>query len=223
MDSIFVELDSNIPRYACTACNKCSSKFGHSLCYISNRGCCWYFPKFTLVEIQRMLKTDEGRGILEQIISNPNTVFYSSYIHAKGFFDELGYNLWKTKPDAKYPEDSSYLFKACPFVKKDKGCILPPRYRTIVCNFYLCDELLSQTDQVQAEIYITERTRYASWFYRENRELESILRDNHVCLKTDRDQSFKILSSLEIYEYDFPILSPMYIGSDFDGFFFKGA
>ena len=98
MDKIFLKDADGTPQFGCTSCYKCSSIFGKSLCKIKNRGCCWYFPKFTLYDIQKMVRTTEGIETLNMILKLPNVKIYNYYIHAVGSFDKDSYD--------KYIDDS---------------------------------------------------------------------------------------------------------------------
>ena len=60
MEKIFITNTEGTPQFGCSLCYKCNSIFGKSLCKVKNRGCCWYFPKFTLYDIQKMIKSEEG-------------------------------------------------------------------------------------------------------------------------------------------------------------------
>ncbi|WP_294129699.1 hypothetical protein [uncultured Clostridium sp.] len=85
MGKIFLSNTNGVPQIGCSTCYECNSIFGKSLCEVKKRGCCWYFPKFNLYEIQKMAKSSDGLEILKKIINMPNTVVYNYYIHAKGF------------------------------------------------------------------------------------------------------------------------------------------
>lgn len=205
-----------------------------SFCSVKKRGCCWYFPKFTLVDIQRMTKSLEGLNILEQIKNLPGTVIYRYYIHAKGFFDKSGYDRYMLKGNNsslynkdQYEEDTfSYevnghtledhtiFFRACPFVKSGYGCTLPPRFRTVVCNFFICSEVLDRSYPKELlNQYLEERSRYSAWLNWENKSLEYLLKSHGVDLTTDFETSLKILQDEPMNTYDFPMLEPIIIGS----------
>lgn len=64
MNNVILDSNEDVPQYLCSRCGECSSLFSISLCSKHNRGCCWYFPKFTLYEIHNM---DEVIEILNKL------------------------------------------------------------------------------------------------------------------------------------------------------------
>ena len=210
MGNIFLEYDFGIPRLVCTDCGKCESIMGMSLCNIINRGCCHYFPEFTLVDIHRMVLTPGGMQALDTILQNPGTVINNSDILARGFFDKEGYE--KYIHDGQFIEtgtitDHTIFFRTCPFVKPDSGCIFPPRFRTTICNFFICREILERPDlQYDFKPFIEERSRYSRWIYRESGELMHILSENKVNLVLDFDGSLEVLRRIPLSVYEFPAL-----------------
>lgn len=223
MLKVFVEIDQGVPRYVYTGCSQCSSVMGKSLCEIKNRGCCSYFPRFELTDIHRMSKSLEGLQTLNTIVKNPGTVIENYSIHAKGFFDKLGYDKYlkgeQTSEEISI-KDRTIFFRACPFVKSGQGCTIPPRFRTCVCNFFICSEVLERPGFEEAfKPYIEERSRYARWLHRDNEELRHILYENKVNLLKDFDKSIKLLQEIPIIDYDFPQLEPVEMPDDW----YKGA
>lgn len=223
MTKIYVELDHSVPRYACTSCSSCNSLIGKSLCKVKNRGCCWYFPKFTLVDIQRMSKTPDGLKVLNKILSNPGTQIYNYYIHAKGFFDEAEYEKYMESGmqlEGDYIEDHTIFFRGCPFVKPGKGCTLPPRYRTFVCNFFICREIIEAAQcHEMFQRYDEERLRYSRWLDWENESLKYILSEDNLALQSNFAETIKKLQELDLSMYEFPYLEPMVL----DDSWYRGA
>ena len=223
MIKIYVDLDHNIPRYVCTSCSSCDSLIGKSFCKVKNRGCCWYFPKFTLIDIQRMTKTPEGLQTLNRIISSPHTQIYNYFIHAKGFFDESEYKKYidgNMLPEVDYLEDYTIFFRSCPFVESGKGCTLPPRHRTFVCNFFLCKEISEMAESHELfHRYEEERLRYSRWLDWENENLRHILSQENLTLQSNFTEVIKELQELELSQYEFPCLEPIIL----DDSWYRGA
>lgn len=219
MEMIYVRVDQGVPRYVYTGCKNCSSIMGISMCSIKNRGCCYYYPKFTLLEIQRMARSLEGLWVLETIRRLPSVEIHPFEIYARGYFDEEGYIRYMesgNKIDAGSIQDHSIFFKACPFVKSGYGCTLPPRYRTYVCNFFLCDEVIEKIKGNSSfEAYIKERERYVRWVEWENTSLKEILFENKLDLVKDFDGTIKLLQEIPLNIYDFPQLQPIVISAGF--------
>ncbi|MFU0799991.1 MAG: DUF1122 domain-containing protein [Xylanivirga thermophila] len=212
MDKIYLDFDGYVPRYVSTTCINCSSVMGTSFCSIKDRGCCYYYPKFSLIEIQRMSKTLKGRKTLDIILKNPGTIVYHFYIHAKGFFDKQGYDRYMRDGGFCEVEDKTMFFRACPFVKSSYGCTLPPKYRTLVCNFFMCNELIGSRDAKNGiDRYLTERERYARWYKWENTNLEGILRERGLNLIDNIYGTLNLLAEIPEDIYEFPKLQPIYL------------
>lgn len=207
MGNIYIENDFGVPRMVCTDCGKCDSIMGKSLSSISNRGCCHYFPEFTLADIHRMAVLPGGSDALGTILANPGTVINNYNIHAKGYFDKAGYEAYLAGGDLLETgsiRDHTIFFRACPFVKPGSGCMLPPRFRTAVCNFFVCSEIIERPDhREEFEKYLKERTRYSRWMYRESTELQHILTENGLSLSADLKGSLELLKGLELSLYEF--------------------
>lgn len=210
MGSVYMAYDNGVPQIACSICGSCDSIMGKSLCGNLNRGCCHYFPEFTLAEIQRFLHIDGGRDALEIILKNPGTIINNYNIYVKGLFHKDSYDkyiaegkLLETSPI----RDHTIFFRTCPFVRESKGCIFPVRFRTTVCNFFICVEILEKPElRYEFKEYIEERSRYSRWIYRESTELQYILSENGINLTLDLEGSLMLLSELPLRVYDFPKL-----------------
>lgn len=214
MIKIDLKVDEGIPQYGCSSCGNCKSVFANSLCSIKNRGCCWYFPKFTLYEIHKMVKGKDGLNTLKSILSVPKVDIYNYYIHAKGYFDKVGYKKY-IKTEHVYDtdvKDKSMFFRACPFVKSGVGCTLPKRYRSYVCNFFICDEIIKKIEKHdEFKNYINERNNYVRWIEWENYSLETFLIEKKLNLKNGFDEIVNILRDMPLREYKFKNLDSIVI------------
>lgn len=220
MGKLYLTVDMGVPQIGCTDCSKCCSLMGKSLCGIKNRGCCHYFPEFSLVELQRMAVLEGGRKALDAILSKPGTVINNYSIYAKGSFDSDLYNSYINSGyclETGDIKDHTIFFRTCPMVESGKGCTLPPRFRTTVCNFFICQEIIGRPDtQHLFKGLLEERSRYVRWVYRENGILEHILSEEGLDLKKDLNGSLELLSQIEQSYYDFPYFDPIeyiYIGA----------
>ena len=224
MGKLYVEFNNGVPRFACSNCSHCTSKMGISLCNVESRGCCGYFPKFTLVEIHRMSKNLEGLTILERIVNNPATKIESYEIKVSGIFDQQAYEAYRNQDkriiDPGYVEDTSIFFKACPFVKGGFGCTIPPEFRTYVCNFFICREIWENIDNEMYLIYNKERERYMRWLRWENDSLKGFLEEENINLVKDYNGTIAFLQGIEVTHYDFPELPAVIIEEDG---WFRGA
>lgn len=213
MGSIYMNYDMGIPQTCCTDCGKCQSLMGKSLCKITNRGCCHYFPEFTLVDIQRLVTLEGGRKALDMILSNPGTIVNRYNIYSKGPFDKEAYDQYISSGnvlDAGSIQDHTIFFRTCPFVQPGTGCKLPPRFRTTVCNFFICSEILERPGyQDVFKPFLEERSRYTRWIYRESGILQHILLEQGLDLITDFAASARFLAEMDPCVYEFPVFEPV--------------
>lgn len=210
MGNIFIDFDMGVPQISCTDCIKCDSIIGRSLCNITDRGCCHYFPEFTLVDIQRMAILEGGLNALDMVLSNPGTIINNFNLYSKGLFDKEAHDQYITMEytmDAGNIKDHTIFFRTCPFVIPGFGCKLPIRFRTTVCNFFICAEILERTDlQDDLKIYMVERSRYARWIYRESGTLQHILDENKLNLISNLSAAIDLLAQINPSCYEFPSL-----------------
>lgn len=213
MGTIYMSYDTGIPQACCTDCGKCQSIMGKSLCKITNRGCCHYFPEFTLVDIQRMVTLEGGQKALDMILSNPGTTINRYSIYSKGTFDKEAYDQYIAScsiMETGSIRDHTIFFRTCPYVQPGTGCKLPPRFRTTVCNFFICSEILELPGCQDAfRPFLEERARYTRWIYRESGILQHILIEHSVDLLTDFSSSARLLAELEPCIYEFPAFEPV--------------
>jgi hypothetical protein len=186
---------------------------GKSLCQVTKRGCCHYFPEFTLADIHRMTVLPGGMDALDVILVYSGTVINNYNLYAKGYFDKVGYDTYMNSGnllEVGAIRDHTIFFRTCPFVKPGLGCMLPPRFRTTVCNFFICSEIIERPDfRKEFEIYLEERTRYSRWMYRESAELQHILTEHGLNLAIDFKGSLELLRGLSLDLYEFPDLKPV--------------
>jgi len=205
------------PRFACDLCYCCKSVMGISLCRVKNRGCCYYYPKFTLFDIQRMCHSQRGMGVLRRILDNPGTKVYNYYIHSTGYFDQEGYSRYikDGTPKLGNVHDYSVFFRACPFVVSGMGCSIPKEYRSYVCNFFLCHEICEMAERSpEFKRYKEERDRYVRWLEWENRSLEYMMMEKGITLRCNLEECLELLKNVPVTEYEFPQLEDIIIGDD---------
>jgi len=112
-------------------------------------------------------------------------------------------------------KDTSVFFKTCPFVRSGMGCTLPPRYRSFVCNFFLCSEIIDNLIyKDKLEPYIRERENYIRFLEWENNQLIMAMREEGITFAKDFDAAVEFLKGTEINQYDFPKLDPVAIPDD---------
>lgn len=212
MTKLHLKLEQGVPQYVCSSCCNCNSILGKSYCSIKNRGCCWYFPKFILHDLHKMVKSEEGLSILNKVLSLPNVKINNYYIQAKGYFDEPGYKIYLKNEynENEDVRDKSIFFRACPFVLPGAGCTLPVKYRTYICNLFICEDVIKDLEENEIlRVYMRERDRYVKWIEWENQSLEILLREKGLNLKDHFDEVVALLSETELDRYEFPDLTPI--------------
>ncbi|MGN0145170.1 MAG: hypothetical protein ACI398_09305 [Clostridium sp.] len=212
MNNIILYSNKDVPQYLYDNCGKCSSLFSISLCSKHNRGCCWYFPKFTLYEIHKMVKSEKGLAVLNRILKLPKVEIFNYYIHAIGYFDESSYKKFlKSKKSRNYKvHDKSMFFRECPFVKEGCGCTIDPQYRSYICNLFICDEVLEKVkDNPDYDSYIKERENFVRWIDWENTSIQMMLEEQNLNLIHHMDKVIEILKELPFEHYEFPELNPI--------------
>ena len=213
MIEINFKLDNGIPQYGCTACSKCESVFGKSLCKVKNRGCCWYFPKFTLFDIHKMVQDNKGIEVLKDIINLPNVEIHKYYIHAKGFFDKAAYENYIKDENDEYEDvkDKTIFFRACPFIIDGVGCTLGEKYRTHVCNFFICDEIVKKVENnSEFKKYVKEKDSYSRWIEWENNSLQHFFMEKRLDLTNNLWDIVNILKEMPLSEYEYGNLNSIY-------------
>ena len=213
MGRIYIDNDNGVPQLACTDCGSCGSIMGKSFCSGASRGCCHYFPEFNLAEIHRMLHLPGGSQVLKTIMDYPGTVVNNFALHSRGYFDREGYENYIAGGQLLETgdiKDHTIFFRTCPFVREGCGCMFPARFRTTVCNFFICGEIFGKPGLEDSfRPYIEERSRYSSWVHRESLGLQHILTENGVNLALDFQASLRLLAELPLSGYEFPLLTPV--------------
>lgn len=166
-----------------------------------------------------MVKSEEGMGILNNILKVPGTVIYNYYIHSKGYFDTGGYKcfLESGQADMYDVKDKTIFFRICPFVKLGEGCSLPMKYRSYICNFFICNEINEDLEKYDAfKNYIKERDSYVRWVDWENNCLEITLREKELTLTENFHEVISTLRDIPLENYEFPNLPPIDLDNGFD-------
>ena len=81
------------------------------------------------------------------------------------------------------------------------------QYRSYVCNFFICDEIVENLDNNnEFKKYTEERDNYIRWIEWENSSLQSLLIENNINLINNFDEVIKVLQRIQLDEYEFPNL-----------------
>lgn len=208
MDEIKLVNDCGVPQYNCSSCYKCTSIVGMSMTTVDKRGCCWYFPKFNLHDIHRMVKSEEGMKVLKRILELPEVKLYNYYIHAKGNFDKEGYERFLESDESKEEKyvnhDATMFFRTCPFVIGGEGCTIPAKYRNYVCNFFICPEITEELEKKpEYAMYKNEMHSYVHWVEWENESIRLMLEEEGINLINNFDAVIEKLKELPLENFEF--------------------
>ena len=134
----------------------------------------------------------------------------------KGFFDhktyQENYNKALEIMADKGIEDDTMFFGACAFVESGYGCKLPPRYRSSVCNLFICSDIEDHSTIAEDfKPYERERERYIRWEKWENEGLAHILAKQGCDLLSDFHRSIEILQDIPLDIYEFKKLDEILI------------
>lgn len=200
--------EDNIPLFRCGLCGKCEGFLeSKSLIHIKNRGCCWYFPKYTLMDIKNILQLNR-RDFIYEISKYKNTKISSFYIEVNGYFDEEGFKNYQGKEDF----DTKLFFRLCPFIGEN-GCSIDYKLRPHPCNLYLCREVIEFCKE-QYDIYSRERRDYYSYMNYYNEVIKARLKEEKLDLISNFDMSIKLIEEIEVPKFEARNLKPINILDD---------
>ncbi|KOA20804.1 hypothetical protein CLHOM_09470 [Clostridium homopropionicum DSM 5847] len=216
MDKLEYEFCSNVPVYKCSFCGKCSS-FIESTSYtsIKTRGCCWYFPKYSLIDMKNII--DSGnKNFIYSLLNMDNAEIYQYCINVNGEFNKKEYEEYLKETFQEDSEvsdfDQKLFFRLCPFATT-KGCSIAFDLRPHPCNLYLCREVINSCGKDYKE-FSKERKDYYSYCNYYSDTLKYILMDNTVDLTKDPFKAIDILEKTEIPTFEFKNLKPIIFNAD---------
>lgn len=205
MFTLSCEFKNNIPVFHCNICGKCKG-FTESTSYIAiNRGCCWYFPKYTLMDIKNII-TIGKIDFIYSLLKSTNSIISQYFIQVHGFYNENRYKLYKENNITNSNFDSKLFFKACPFIGKN-GCTINFGLKPHPCNLYLCREVIKGAGNLYKD-YSMERKNYYSYCNYFNESLKYELMDNHADLLNYTSRTLEIIEASDVPNYE-PIKLPV--------------
>lgn len=204
MFTLSCEFKDNIPVFHCDTCGNCKD-FIESISYIGlNRGCCWYFPRYTLMDIKNIINIGKI-DFIYSLIKNANSKISQYFIEVHGFYDSIKHKVYCKNNNPQLDFDSKLFFRVCPFVGK-KGCTIDFQLRPHPCNLYLCREIIKKSGESYKK-YCRERKDYYSYCNYFNDSLKYELMDKDIHFLKDFSKSLKIIKSFNIPSYE-PIKLP---------------
>ncbi|OFI07239.1 hypothetical protein CLOACE_04310 [Clostridium acetireducens DSM 10703] len=200
MYSLSYKFINNTPMFKCNFCGKCSHVMeSTSYTPLATRGCCWYFPKYTLINIKNILALGKKDFIL-QLLNMPNAHISQYFIEIKGLFDKKCYEDFvknSLEENINFKDfDIKLFFRLCPFCTST-GCKLDFTLRPHPCNLYLCRTVLELCGD-KYKPYSEERKDYFSYCNYFNESIKYELMENKVDLISNAEKSLEIINNMDI-------------------------
>lgn len=201
--NIYYEVTNNTPIFKCSSCKNCTSMESTNMLNI-NRGCCFYFPKYSLIDIKNIINFK--KDFLFKLIRKKNVTVNNYFIEVAGTFDKTAYQRFikNTSEEelSKYTGfDKTLFFKKCFFITP-KGCSIDFRLRPHQCNLYLCRKLAESSNYLLKN-YSKERKDYFAYCNYIDITLSQYLKDNLLTLKNNFKQSVNFLEKIKIDNFFF--------------------
>lgn len=192
------KFQKNIPIFKCDFCGKCDGFLeSTSKCDIKNRGCCWYFPKYNLVDIKNILNLNE-ESFIYKICNMKNSYVSQYHIRINGKFFKDDYNKYILYGNEISGFKTKFFFRICPFFGKDK-CSLDFSLRPHPCNLYLCRKIIDWCKD-KYNSYSEERKDYYAYC----NYFDESIKQSLIEAKTDLSKNIK--KSLDIIKkFDMPL------------------
>lgn len=198
MNKLQYENTNNIPVFKCNFCGHCSGILeATSYTNIKNRGCCWYFPKYNLVDMKNIITLGK-KNFVYVLLNMKNAVINKYSIEVKGTFDEEKYlEFIKENPNSIEDNfDPKLFFKVCAFSRPD-GCHLDFSLRPHPCNLYLCRTVINRCGEVYKN-YSRERKDYYAYCNYFDESIKQILMEKKVNLQSDPFKAIEIIEDFQM-------------------------
>ncbi|WDC84462.1 hypothetical protein PL321_01260 [Caloramator sp. mosi_1] len=194
---LIYHFEDNIPLFRCSLCGRCDG-FIESKSYINkNRGCCWYYPKYTLMDIKNIISL--GREDFIRELSTKENVYKSNYfLEVRGYFDEEGYKKSNLKQDIDF--DTKLFFRLCPFWQEN-GCKIEFKLRPHPCNLYLCREVIELCKDGYSE-FSKERRDYFSYMNYFNEVIKHELMEKRMDLTSDFEGTLDFIKNYQVPNFE---------------------
>ncbi|WP_446898687.1 hypothetical protein ACSVC9_01830 [Clostridium sp. LBM24168] len=193
------DFNNNIPAFKCTLCGKCSKILeSTSYTHIKNRGCCWYFPEYRLIDIKNIIDNNNIHFILH-LASLSNSIIKKYSIMIQGTFFKNKYMEFIKIHTKNTSFNESLFFKLCPFLG-DKGCKLNFLLRPHPCNLYLCRHVIELCGQYYSS-YCRERKDYYAYCSYCNECIKEDLKRNNTNLSENMEKSLYIIKESSISNF----------------------
>lgn len=200
MFSLSYEFHNNIPVFKSNFCGKCSGVLeSTSLINETMRGCCWYFPKYTLVDIKNIVS--HGRiDFIYSLLRLQNSHISQYFIEVIGRFDNQSFLNYSHTTENNKDFDNKLFFRLCPFCGFH-GCSIDFSLRPHPCNLYLCRTMIENCKESYLP-FSKERKDYYSYCNYFNESIKQELKYNSIDLITNPDASLSVIDSFEMPAFE---------------------
>jgi len=209
MHQLIYESHDSIPVFKCTLCGSCSGIETENHLGL-NRGCCFYFPKYTLITLRKIASHD--RAFLDWLHRHPDAVIDDYELVIRGDFDSIAHDDFLRQLTDEVREryrhfETSLLFRKCRFVS-EKGCAIAFNLRPHPCNLYLCRGVIDRCGDAVRD-FARERKDYFAYCHYMNGLLEEALRSQDLTLKSDFQKTIDMLLATPVDSFSFSELGPI--------------
>lgn len=209
MDRLSYESTDGVPVFRCSQCGRCDGIETENI-FAANRGCCFYFPKYTLIDLRTAASIDPA--FVAALPDHPGAVITDECLMVHGLYDQAAHEAFRRDPEAasqaKYRGfDASLQFRKCAFCT-ETGCTLDFRLRPHPCNLYLCRGVIASCGEAYRD-YARERKDYFAFCQYVNGCLADELERRGLSLTTDFAGSIAALLETEADAFECTPLEPI--------------
>ena len=178
--------------------------------FAANRGCCFYFPQYTLIDLRTVAAIDPG--FIDALQANPNSVIHEDHLVVHGFYNQAAHDVFRLDAEARDQKkyqgfDTSLQFRKCAFCT-EAGCSIAFRLRPHPCNLYLCRGVIDRCSEPY-RAYSRERKDYFAYCHYMNEILADELAHRGLSLTADFTGSIAALIDTPIDTFEFADLAPI--------------
>lgn len=200
MFTLSYEFHDNIPVFKSNFCGKCSGVLeSTSLVNRTMRGCCWYFPKYTLVDIKNIIS--HGRiDFIHSLLKLEYSHISQYFIEVTGRFDSESFFNYSRTVENMPDFDNKLFFRLCPFCGTH-GCNIDFSLRPHPCNLYLCRTMIEKCNDSYLP-FSKERRDYYSYCNYFDESIKQELKYNRVDLISNTEASLSVIENFEMPDFE---------------------
>lgn len=198
-----------IPIFKCGLCGECKSVEADNSFGI-NRGCCFYFPKYTLTNIRYLAGHDPE--FLEKLRLLPDTIIKDYDLMVQGDLDLDGLQAVMNSENEGTSDngpaerfDPALRFRKCRFIT-EQGCSIQFNQRPHPCNLYLCRSVIENCGAAYRP-FARERKDYFGFMQYSDQVLKEALQERNLTLRSDFSGAVTVLLETYLDSFDFAELN----------------